>query len=414
MVPDRSKLIFLADMESFYASVETSLNPAWRGKPVVVCGDPERRRGIVLAASKEAKAYGIKTGFLAGECRRLCPEVILVKPRMHTYLQFSLRIMEIFRQFSDRVLPYSIDELFLDMTGCEKLFGPPQEMAREMIRRVWEETGIRCRIGIGENPLQAKMACDCFAKKSSEGVFALNHENYAFYTWPLPVSSLFGVGSRMESHFQRMAIRTIGHLARLPRESLRRRWGVNGEILWLNAHGIDYSTISPATASEEQKGVSHNMTLPRDYVKESEIKVVLLELCEEVCFRARALGKMGRTVSVYCRGADFRHPSGFFRQQRLPEPTAAAHQVYPWVLDLFFRHWDRKPLRALGIRLSSLTDCREVQLSLFDNREKTEALYRAMDLVRAKFGRTSLFRASSLTEGAQLFDRANKIGGHEA
>ncbi len=414
MVPDRSKLIFLADMESFYASVETSLNPAWRGKPVVVCGDPERRRGIVLAASKEAKAYGIKTGFLAGEYRRLCPEVILVKPRMHTYLQFSLRIMEIFRQFSDRVLPYSIDELFLDMTGCEKLFGPPQEMAREMIRRVWEETGIRCRIGIGENPLQAKMACDCFAKKSSEGIFALNHENYAFYTWPLPVSSLFGVGSRMESHFQRMAIRTIGHLARLPRESLRRRWGVNGEILWLNAHGIDYSTISPATASEEQKGVSHNMTLPRDYVKESEIKVVLLELCEEVCFRARALGKMGRTVSVYCRGADFRHSSGFLRQQRLPEPTAAAHQVYPWVLDLFFRHWDRKPLRALGIRLSSLTDCREVQLSLFDNREKTEALYRAMDLVRAKFGRTSLFRASSLTAGAQLFDRANKIGGHEA
>jgi DNA polymerase-4 len=155
----------LADMESFYASVEVVKNPSLRGKPVAVCGDPERRHGVVLAATKEAKAFGIKTGMVAGECTRLCPNIVFVRPHMKDYIDVSLRITEIFEKFTDRVSPYSIDEQFLDMTGCEKLFGTPEEMARLMIKKVWEETGIKCRVGIGENPLQAKMACDRFAKK---------------------------------------------------------------------------------------------------------------------------------------------------------------------------------------------------------------------------------------------------------
>jgi len=141
---------------------------------------------------------------------------------------------------------------------------------------VWQEIGIRCRIGIGENPLQAKMACDRFAKKNTEGIFRLTHENYAEFTWPLPVRDLFGVGSRMERNFLNIGIRTIGHLAALPRGDLKRRWGVNGEILWLNAHGIDYSRIEPRCGKETRKGVGSSMTLPRDYRSSKEIEVVFL------------------------------------------------------------------------------------------------------------------------------------------
>ncbi len=409
----RPKVIFLADMESFYASVETSCNPSLRGKPVAVCGDPALRHGIILAASREAKAFGIKTGQPAWEARRLCPWVIFVHPRMQTYIDYSLHLTRIFEQFTDRVLPYSVDEQFLDLTGLENILGSPQKLAADINRRVWKETGIRCRIGMGENPLQAKMACDCFAKKCPNAFFELNGANYACRTWNLPVSSLFGVGHRMESNFHRIGVRTIGHLAGLPREMLRRRWGINGEVLWLNAHGIDYSTVEPASI-HEQKGVGHTATLPRDYRKQEEIELVLLEMSEEVCRRARRQGKIGTTVHLFCRGADFDSPTGFSRQKKLPEATALVMNIYPTVLDLFRKHWDRKPLRAVGISLTGLTAYRQLQLKFSRHCEQEENLTRAVDQVRKRFGKASIFRASSLTSGAQFFQRAKMIGGHDS
>lgn len=407
------RIILLADMESFYASVETARRPSLRGKPVVVCGDPERRHGIVLAASKEAKAWGIKTGMLAGECRSLCRETVFVRPHMSLYIQVSLQITDIFRQYTDRIFPYSIDEQFLDMSGCEKLFGPPREMAARINSHILEETGVRSRIGIGDNLLQAKMACDNFAKKAPEGIFRLTGENYAAHTGPLPIRCLFGVGSRMERNLHRIGITTIGDLAGLPVENLKRRWGINGEVLWLNARGIDYAGVH-SLGQEGRKGVGHAMTLPRDYMERSQINVVLLEITEEVCRRARALGKVGRVVNVYCRGADFDFPTGFSRQKKLPEPTAQTMDIYPVVLQLFYTFWDRQPVRTLGVGLSSLMESKLTQLTLFEDREKKLALSRTMDTVRNRFGATSIFRLSSLSPGSQLFERATKIGGHEA
>jgi DNA polymerase IV len=406
------KIIFLADMESFYASVETAQNPSLRGKPVAVCGDPALRHGIILAASREAKAYGVKTGQPAWEARRMCPWVVFVHPHMQRYIDYSIRITAIFERFTDRVLPYSIDEQFLDLTGSQKIFGSPREMADLAIKQVWEETDIRCRIGMGENLLQAKMACDQFAKKRPDYFFELNSANYAELTWPLPVGSLFGVGRRMERNLNRIGVRNIGHLAALPRDMLKRRWGINGELLWLNAQGIDYSTVEP-DAIHEQKGVGHTATLPRDYRKQSEIELVLLEMAEEVCHRTRRQGKVGSTVHLYCKGADFDNPTGFSRQKKLPGPTAKALEVYPTVLTLFRKHWDRKPVRAVGISLTGLTAYRQLQIAFTCRYEQEDALTRAVDLVRERFGKTSLFRASSLQPGAQFFQRAGKIGEHD-
>ncbi len=409
----REKTILLVDMESFYASVETARNTSLRGKPVVVCGDPQLRRGIILAASKEAKAYGIKTGMPAGEAKNLCPPAIFVRPHMKLYIEVSITITGLLSQFTDRVFAYSIDEQFLDMSGCEKLFGSPQEMAASIKEKIWQETGIRARVGIGQNPLQAKMACDRFAKKKSSGIFKLSHENYPHLVWPLPVKDLFGVGGRMEHNFQRMGIRTIGHLALLPREKLKRRWGINGEVLWLNANGLDYSVVD-AMAPEEQKSVGHSMTLPRDYADFEEIKTVLLELTEEVCRRARAIDKTGRVVHLYCQGADFTYPAGFAHQKKLPAPTASAIDIYPILCAMFQTYWNFKPIRKIGVELSKLENRKCIQLSLLEDRERKMALDDAADLIKKRFGSTSLFRLSSLTSGGQLFQRSNKIGGHEA
>ncbi len=409
----RSKVIFLADMESFYAGVEMSQNPALRGKPVAVCGDPALRHGIILAASPEAKAFGVKTGQPAWEARRMCPWVIFVHPHMQKYIDCSLHLTRIFEQYTDRVLPYSIDEQFLDLSGCEQIFGPPQTIAATINKQVWEETGIRCRIGMGENLLQAKMACDCFAKKSREGFFELNSANYKRHTWQLPIGSLFGVGHRMEKNFHRMGVRTIGHLAGLPREMLRRRWGINGEVLWLNARGIDYSRVEPDVINE-QKGIGHTATLPRDYRKQAEIELVLLEMAEEVCSRVRRHNRLGSTVHLYCKGADFDYPTGFSRQKKLPDPAATAAEIYPTVLHLFRKHWDQKPVRAVGISLSGLSSYRQLRFAFSGYSIKEENLAEAVDLVRERFGKTSIFKAASLSSGAQFLQRADKIGGHDS
>ncbi len=408
-----SRIILLADMESFYASVEIATNPSLREKPVIVCGNPKLRHGITLAASKEAKAYGIKTGMPVRECKCLCPQAIFIKPHMKKYIEISIKLTNIFKQFTDRVSPYSIDEQFLDMTGCEGLFGKPIEMSQRINQKVFEEINIRSKIGIGENPLQAKMACDNFAKKNKDGIFELNYSNYAKYTWNLPINKLFGVGSRMKKKLKKLGVLTIGDLAKMPVGKLKYYWGIMGELLWLNSKGIDYSTIN-SKSTQIHKGVGHSITLPRDYINKKEIKVVLLEITEEVCKRARNISKFGKVVSLYCKGADFDNPTSFIRQKKLPEPTVITMDVYFYVLKLFEMNWYGFPIRTIGINLSELITDNPLQLSLFNKKEQKMNLHYSVDEICNRFGKTSLFRASSLTPGGQLFERANKIGGHEA
>lgn len=160
--------------------------------------------------------------------------------------------------------------------------------------------------------------------------------------------------------------------------------------------------------------MGHSITLPRDYRSREEIEVVLLEITEEVCRRTRSFNKAGRVVHVYCRGADFELTTGFSKQTRMSEPTAITMDVYSYVLKLFYAYWDRRPVRALGVGLSDLGDFRKIQLSLVDKKEKKIALSKAMYSTRSRYGITSLFRLSSLAPGGLLFDRATKIGGHEA
>jgi DNA polymerase-4 len=301
-------VVFLVDMQSFYASIEKALRPELKDRPVVVAGDPERRSGVILAACPLAKSYGIQNAITLREANERCPHLVVVRPRMGLYLKTSLRITEILERFSDLVEPYSIDEQFVSIHGSEKLFGDSITIAQKIRDAIRVELGLSARIGIGPNKVLSKMACDHFAKKNKTGIFTLTHDNMKEHLWPLPVENLFGVGKRMGRHLRKMGIRTIGELAQFPLDRLKKRWGVNGHVLWMTANGLDLSPVTPHTF-HSQKAIGHHMTLPRDYRTAEEIRVVLLELCEEVCRRTRRHRLLGQTVSVGCRGADFHFPS---------------------------------------------------------------------------------------------------------
>jgi len=407
-----SRIIMLADCQSFYASVEKAARPEYRDRPVVVAGDPARRTGIVLAACPLAKRAGVTTAERLGEALNKCPGLVVIRPRMSCYLEVSMQITAIFESYTDLVEPYSIDEQFLDVTGTVRLFGgDPAEMARRIQRRVLAETGVFCRFGIASNKVLAKMACDNYAKSRPDGLFDLRGRRLEDTLWPLPVEKMFMIGSRMAAHLRRMGIATIGDLARTPLSRLRRRWGINGEVIWRIANGIDTSPVSP-DAHEGEKAIGHQMTLPRDYATAEELHVALLELTELVCRRARARRRMGRVVSVGCQGADFDRPSGFFRQTTMPYPTHATIDVYRHARELFDRHWDGLPVRRVGVALGGLQDDGEYQLMLFDHREKWRALEEAADRIRERFGDAAILRACSLTAAGQARDRAGKIGGH--
>ncbi|XEC96992.1 DNA polymerase IV [Paenibacillus tarimensis] len=409
----------LADCQSFYASVEKAANPEYEERPVVVAGDPARRSGIVLAACPLAKSFGVTTAERLGEALAKCPELVVIRPRMQTYIDVSLKITEIYESFTDLVEPFSIDEQFLDVTGSIAYFGEPEQLARHIQTRVKLFTGVWTRIGIGPSKMLAKMATDIWAKKNESGVFTLRESDLEDRLWTQPVGKMFGVGSRMAAHFNRMDIHTIGDIARLPlpelKARMRRRLGKNSdiqaELYWQTARGIDPSPVKLGT-HDRQKAVGHQMTLPRDYGLKEEINVILLELSEEVCRRSRAKGYMGRVVSAGAQGADFDRPTGFFRQMTLPDPTNITDEVYEAARTLFYTHWDGAPVRKIGVVLSGLTDDDHYQLTLFGNREKKRSLGRATDEIKARFGGGALLRASSLLEAAQARERNAKIGGH--
>ncbi|MFC4103428.1 DNA polymerase IV [Paenibacillus xanthanilyticus] len=412
-------VIMLADCQSFYASVEKAAHPEYRDKPLIVAGDPARRSGIVLAACPIAKKFGITTAETLGEALGKCPDVVVIRPHMQTYIDVSLMITEIFESFTDLVEPFSIDEQFLDVTGSLSYFGSPEEIARRIQIKVMMYTGVWIRIGISSTKILAKMATDIWAKKSETGIFTLPKSEVESLLWPQPVNKMFGVGSRMTAHFNRMGITAIGDIARLPLAELKRKMrivmgknsDIQAELYWQTANGIDSSAVTPGT-HDVQQAIGHQMTLPRDYSRKEDIEVILLELSEEVCRRCRAKGYMGSVISVGCQGADFDRPTGFYRQVTVADPTNITNEVFETARKLFYAHWDEMPVRKLGVVVSKLTRDTQYQLTLFGNREKARRLERATDQIKYRYGGTAILRASSLLGAAQALERSAKIGGH--
>lgn len=417
----RQRTIFLVDGQSFYASVEKAARPELKDKPVAI-GDPSRRSGIILAACPIAKSRGVAATSRVGESLAVCPELVVVRPRMRTYISVSLLISEIFEMFTDQVEPYSIDEQFLDVTGSIPYFGSPEEIARQIQSRVLVSTGVWSRVGIGPTKVLAKMATDNFAKKLPEGVFRLDYDNMESELWPLYTHQMFMVGNRMARHFLKMGFVTIGDIARLElgdfKRRMRREMGKQSDILaeyyWQTARGIDPSPVM-ASIRNKLKSVGHGKTLRSSlYTKLEDIEVVLLELVIEVCRRCRRHGFMGYTLSVGAVETDGERTRSFNRQVTLEQPTSLTHEVAAVARGLFEKYWNGMPVSRLNVSLTQLVDDSAIQLTFFEDRNKAYSLERATDEIKDRYGSAAIMRASSLLSSGVARERAEQVGGHWA
>lgn len=415
----KERVILLSDCQSFYASVEKAAHPEYKNQPVAV-GDPARMNGIVLAACPLAKAHGVTTASRVGEAMTKCPGLVVIRPRMSTYIKVSLLISEIYRGYTDLVEAFSIDEQFLDVTGSLTLFGGElQGVIRSIQQHVLLSTGVWTRVGIGPTKILAKMANN-LAKKREGGIFRLGYDNLHEELWPLPVHEMFMVAGRMTKNFYRMGITTIGDIARMDlgefKQKMRMTMGkqsdIQAEYYWQTARGIDPSPV--VTGIRHQiKSVGHGKALRWNlYTRLDEIEVVLLELVIEVCQRARRYRYMGSVISIAVAETDGSKSNSYSRQMTLPEPSSLTHEIAAAAYRLFVDNWTGMPLSRLSISISQLTDDSVMQLTLFDDRIRTYNRERAIDLIKTRYGSRALIRASSLLESGVALERAEQIGGH--
>lgn len=415
----KDRIILLSDCQSFYASVEKAAHPEYKDKPVAV-GDPTRMNGIVLAACPMAKSYGVTTASRVGEAMTKCRDLVVIRPRMSTYIKVSLLISEIYHGYTDLVEAFSIDEQFLDVTGSLSFFGGDlQEVIHSIQQHVMLSTGVWTRVGIGPTKILAKMANN-FAKKKDGGIFRLDYDNLDKELWPLPVHEMFMVAGRMSKNFYRMGITTIGDIARMELGEFKRRMrttmgkqsDIQAEYYWQTARGIDPSPV--VTGIRHQiKSVGHGKALRWNlYTRLPEIEVVLLELVIEVCQRARKYSYMGATVSIAVSETDGDKSNSYSRQMTLPEPSSLTHEVAAAAYRLFVDNWTGMPISRLAISISHLSDDSVMQLTLFDDRIRTYNRERAIDQIKTRYGSRALIRASSLLESGVALERAEQIGGH--
>jgi DNA polymerase-4 len=357
-MPQRT--IFLVDMNAFFIACEMTRRPELRGGPAAVAGDPSRRTGIILAANYEARALGVRTAMTLNEALRLCPAIKLAPPDHDFYAAKSRQVMAILARFSPLVEQNSIDEAWLDMTGCEGLFGPPIVAAQQIMAAIESELDLWCSIGIADNKFLAKMASEM---KKPRGITELRQENVAKLLWPLPVRAMYGVGAQTAAKLERLGVRTVGDLARLDRTYLIQTFGKAGETLHLHAQGLDDSPVT-ARSADDAKSIGREATLAHDVSDLHEAKRILLEQADEVGRRTRAQGLVGRTVQITLKYTDF---SSSTRQMTVP-PTDHSQAIYAAGCVLLDQNWDpAKPVRLLGITLAGLEKpAGGEQMSLFD------------------------------------------------
>ena len=384
-----AKIIVCVDMDAFFASVEQRDNPALRDKPIAVTGAGERT--IITTSSYEARGYGVKTGMTVYEAKRLCPHIILVVGNNQKYAQACTTLQEICLRFTPDCETYSIDEIFLDITGSHHLFNGPESLARAIKGTVRNELGITCTVGIGPNILIAKLASD-LAKP--DGLRWIDEDTVPSVLEALPVKKLWGIGSHTEEKLRAMGISTCGELGRAPLSLLTKKFGVIGERLQAMGNGKLERPLE--VVAPETKSIGHSITLPKDIWKREEIIPCLLRLSERVGRRVRRYGYKGKKITLTVRYADFKT---FTRRTTLPASTNDTGEIYRSAVAILDDIRLRTSVRLFGISLSALgKDDNQMALFQDPDREKRAAMTRAMDAVNDKFGEHSITFGATISE----------------
>lgn len=392
------------DLDAFFASVEQRDNPAYRGKPLIVGGisggKGNSNRGVVCAASYEARKYGIHAGMPIWEAQQKCQEGIFIPSQMEKYLEVSKKFFQICSDYTPLIEPLSIDELFLDVSGCESLFGPSETIGKKIKERVYQELGLKVSVGIAENKLLAKIATNL---GKPDGFYIIPSKDIQKILYPLPISALWGIGKKTEELLKKFGIYQVEQLARMPDSILENLLGKNGKKIKLLAQGIDESPVTPPSTA---KSISKETTFGTNITGKPVLIKELLKISQLVGYTARKKGYKGRTITLKIRFQDF---TTFNRSKTLENPTNLDDIILKTGVELLDKVRHKKDgVRLLGIKLSNLTLGNGIkQLKILRDKEdekndKLEQLTQSLDKIREKFGSQAITRARLLPKKVKL------------
>ncbi|MBZ5738041.1 DNA polymerase IV [Nocardioides mangrovi] len=384
---DHGKVILHADLDSFFASVEQRDDPRLRGRPVIVGG------GVVLAASYEAKAYGVRSAMGGREAQRLCPDALVVPPRFSAYVEASKQVFEIFDDTTPLVEGISIDEAFLDVGGLRRLVGPPEQIATTLRGRVRDEVGLPISVGIARTKYLAKVAS---AVSKPDGLLAVDPEGEETFLHPLPVERLWGVGAITAAKLHADGIRTIGELAAREEAELRTTVGkAAGRHLWALANLLD---PRPVEVGRRRRSIGSQAAIGRPGKRKSrpELEALLAGLVDRVARRLRAGERIGQTFTLRLRFDDFGRATRSATLAHSSAATATWLETGRRLLDVAWPLIDERGCTLLGVTISGLVDGRsqQLELPLFPDVVHESGLDAALDLVRGRFGSASVTRAA--------------------
>jgi DNA polymerase-4 len=401
MYPKNGKVILHVDMNSFYASVEMAYDPNLKGKPLAIAGNVEERRGIIITCNYEARKFGVKTTMPLWEARKLCPQLIVMKPNFERYRTVSIGMFEILRHYTELVEPVSIDEGYLDITESFE-YGSPIEIAESIQKRILEQLDIPCSIGIAPNKFLAKTASDM---KKPMGITILRKRDISNILWPLNTNEMHGVGNKTAEKLQTIGIHTIGDLAKGNEIQLKTLLGINGIRLKERANGIDHRPVDPESI-EEFKSIGNSTTLPRDISNQHELFLVLTSLAETVSVRLKRKKVLAGTLGITIRYKDRRTIT---RSKKLPNPTNHKDNISSFAQQIFLKAWNGDAVRLLGITGNDLVDhdhaYKQLDLFSYEKDAKKEPLLNTLSSLREKYGKKIIENA-----GSHQNDSSNNIG----
>lgn len=377
-------------MDAFYASVEQRDRPELRGQPVLVGGDPNGR-GVVAAASYEARRFGCRSAMPTAQAIRRCPHAVVLPVRMECYAEVSRQVFAIFEQFTPLVEPLSIDEAFLDVTGSDRLFGSSETIARRIKQRIREQTQLTGSAGVAPNKFLAKLASDL---DKPDGLVVVPADGVQPFLDPLSISRLWGAGGRTVERFERMGVQTFADGRRLSEQQLRNAFGEAGGHFYRLLRGRD---DRPITTDREAKSISHELTFATDVADHDHLRGVLLDQADQVARRLRRHGRLARTVMIKVRSADFRTIT---RRTTLAAPTDRTDEIWQAAATLFdaWRRTQPPPVRLIGMGVTELTAPEGQQLMLFEpsHDERRRRRDSVVDAIREKFGTDAIARGGSI------------------
>lgn len=390
----RDRAILHSDANCFYASVETVLNPDFRGQAIAVCGSPEERHGIVLAKSEKAKRAGVKTGMANWQAKQCCRDLIIVPPQYDYYLKFSKLLHGIYRRYTDQVEPFGMDECWLDVTYSP---GDPMEIAEEIRQAVKDELGLTVSIGVSFNKVFAKLGSDY---KKPDAITQISKEHFKEIVWPLPCSDLLYCGNATTAKLGSMGVRTIGGIALLPVDVMQRKFGKNGVALWKYANGLDDSRVAHQDFTAPAKSVGHGITCVADLENMDEARKVIFALSLDIGYKLRYMNLRATGVQLYVRDSELSFCSW---QKRLEMATqdegTIALAAYSLLEEKYSWH---NPIRSITVTATQLDSSQNpTQLSMlldYERLVRREKVNESIDTIRDRYGKYAVIPALVLDE----------------